>query len=410
MGIFDFLKKTPERIAESGNALFAKGQYAMAVQEYEKAMDRHCKEHSATTGFEKKITGKIAEAKNALAAQHMKNAGELMESRCFEDARELLNLVREIAVDHSLQIEAQKRLLEIRDALPIRKTDPDLLYTDEDDPDFGDDAETDTDDAEYATALINTLPKVEQEAYLQYGENFLVGFSALNQGDFYKAAEYLEKAIEENKNTRSYIPLELATCYLNLGKHEDAERLLVSFLSDFPFSARGYQVLCETLWEVKEYDRALAVLASCPEELAGAVLMVIMTGETLREAGRYVEAVAVLEKYLKQTGSNELVIRALAKTYQEMGEAGKAVTLYSSLLDQCKSCGRKADPDLKRQYADSAFSAGRHTLDVLEIYLELAEVEPENRKNFYKKVSDIYRSLGNEGDALRFRELSTSGK
>ena len=40
--------------------------------------------------------------------------------------------------------------------------------------------------------------------------------------------------MEENPTADSYIPLELATAYLNLQKHPEAQQLLETFVEDQP--------------------------------------------------------------------------------------------------------------------------------------------------------------------------------
>jgi hypothetical protein len=48
---------------------------------------------------------------------------------------------------------------------------------------------------EYFTALINTLPGVEQEIYLGYGDSFREGYVKLNQGYFEDAVKLLTHAL-----------------------------------------------------------------------------------------------------------------------------------------------------------------------------------------------------------------------
>jgi tetratricopeptide (TPR) repeat protein len=407
MGLFDFLKKTPDTIADKADVLCEGGQFARAVREYEKALDRNRNHEPFSEPFEKTITAKISQAKNALAGQHIKNAADLIDSRCLDDARELLNLALELCDQEIFQEKAQKLLKEIADAkiseLSNRPSDESF---DPENENFFMDSEEMANEADDAAVLIHALPPDEQEAYQQYGDAFMEGFVALNQGDFKTAAECLEKALEEHRGAKTYIPLELATCYLNLGAHEKAKSLLESFMADFPFSLRAYPVLCETLWGLGEYDLALKRLESSPEELAEASLMVLLTGETLCEAKRPSEAVKVYQGYLEKKPDEETIARALAETFRTLGETEKARDLYGMLLDHCRNCHRKADPELKRHYADTAYETGHHTLAVLEIYLDVAEQDPTRRKEYYRKVSDIYASLGNENEALRFEAFS----
>ena len=66
------------------------------------------------------------------------------------------------------------------------------------------------------SALCGALPDNVQKAYLSYGAKFKKGYLALNRGEFSDAADYLSRAMSENQASDSFIPLELATAYLNL--------------------------------------------------------------------------------------------------------------------------------------------------------------------------------------------------
>ena len=71
-------------------------------------------------------------------------------------------------------------------------------------------------------------------------------------------------------------------------------------------------------------------------------------------------------------------------------------------MNACSSCGRPADADLKKRYADTSFATGQHTVTVLEMYLELAANDPDLRGEYFNKVSVIYKALGNDAEAKRF--------
>jgi len=74
--------------------------------------------------------------------------------------------------------------------------------------------------------------------------------------------------MQEHPAPRSFIPLELATAFLNLGEYDDARRLLELFLQYHPDVLPAYQFLCEIFWETKAFDQAEARLSTLPLELA----------------------------------------------------------------------------------------------------------------------------------------------
>ena len=239
------------------------------------------------------------------------------------------------------------------------------------------------------------------------GQAFKKGFVALNLGDFEKASRYLSMALEENLPEKTYIPIELATCLLNTGELEKAEALLDSYIEDHPESQRAYAVLCEILWELKAFDRAIERLESCPRTLAGTMReFFLLRGETLHQAGKFEAAEALYRGYIASAGREETVLRSLAKTLEALGKTEEANALYTELMNGCRGCGQRADVHLRQRFADTSLQTGNYSLPVLEIYLGLAQEDPANRAAYYRKVSAIYAALGNEKEAIRFRGFS----
>ena len=413
MGLLSFFSKNPEALAKKGDALFDTKQYAQAVREYEKALHRHEKD-PRQPNFKKNISKKIKAAKNALAKQHLDTAATLIESNCFEDATELLNLAMTLSDDPTI-VDTATHLLD-----DIRTTEMSLLSEeledayeadDDDDPDDVDSlTEEDFDESEEAFALFSTLSEEEQDAYETYGQAFMRGFVALNQGDFERAADYLKMALDDHihaqPDIKTHIPLELGTAYLNLGDLEKAKQLLEGYVSDFPLSLKGYQIYCEILWGLKDYDQALAFLQSCPKELSGNPLVVFLTGETMFQTGNADNAISLYQQYLKESNDEDIILRALGNVYEHTGDVKSAQKIYAQLMNACASCGRRADFDLKKRYADTSFAARQLTVPVLELYLELASADPGHRGEYYDKVSTIYKAMGNDAEAKRFKAFA----
>ncbi|MBN2125688.1 MAG: hypothetical protein JW821_15430, partial [Deltaproteobacteria bacterium] len=171
-------------------------------------------------------------------------------------------------------------------------------------------------------------------------------------------------------------------------------------------SLKAYAILCEILWERKEFDQALERLRSCPQEGVDPVGHLLLWGETLFQAERYGEAEALFLGFLRSRGREENVVRALARVYEAEGLREKARGLYLEIMRNCRSCMRAVDPLIKRRYADISFETGKHTPETLEIYLSLTQEDPENRGEYFDRISRIYASLGNEKEAGRFRALA----
>ncbi len=405
MGFFKiFLGKSPEEIEVRGDELFQIGEFGAAKLEYEKALDRLEKKSEGNQGHIRRVRERWIRSKEALAGQNKETAENLIESGLLEEAEELLQLALTLTKEEGLIAEIEKVSGEIRHHFS-EGAKKDLRQFPRDDQEE-DQPDVPTGEEEYFIALCGVLSEEEQSAYYGYGEAFRTGYVALNQGDFELAVNELSRALEENPGNESYILLELACAHLNLGHKDEANDLLEDFLEAHPESLKAHAIMCEILWEKKAFDKALERLNSCPQEGVDPVAHLLLWGETLLQAERYQEAENIFHGFLQSHGWEENVARSLARAYEATGSAEKARDLYLEIMQSCQGCGRKIDPMIKRRFADINFESGEHTVEILELYLSLAQEDPVNRSDYYQKISRIYTSMGNEYDARRFRAFS----
>ena len=399
-----FSGKTPEEHEQKGDELFSVDLWGKAKVEYERALDKLEKTSPHNYELKTRLQEKMNQAKEALALGHKQNADDLMESGFYDDARELYALSRELTEDSMLKNDLEIKLKELDFQLDktLREELPDFDYEtpETEEPEFSEEGD------EYFRALCGTLPIDVQKDYLSYGNNFKKGYMDLNRGDFATAADYLSRAMEEDPSADSYVLLELATAYLNLGKHSEAQQLLEAFIESRPQALPAYQLLCEIFWERKAFDQAEALLASVPEELTESVAVFILKGETHYHAGNFADAKDFYRNFMATYGWNELVARALAKTHEAMNELANARNVYREIMDQCRSCHARLDPFIKQRYADLCFDSGMYNNEILELYLSLAQEIPANATDYFEKVSRIYTAQGNEGEARRFRAIA----
>jgi len=261
-------------------------------------------------------------------------------------------------------------------------------------------------DEEYFRALIESLPEEEQAAYRGYGEAFQEGYMALNQGDFNTAADKLKKAMADHPSSKTHIPLELATAYLNLGNTEEARLLLENFLKEQEGSIKAYQLLCEILWDNNEFDKAWQLLLSCTPALSDTLPVHLLKGETLFQAGRFQEAESFYLEYLNNSGWDEYIARSLGKTYEALGLNENARDLYKEIISACQGCGSRIDSRVKKRYADTSLATGQHSEKILEMYFDLIQEDPGNRADYYRKISRIYTLQGNKKEAGRYLSLA----
>jgi len=406
MGLLKFFSsKDPENYEKKGDALFETRAYGKAVVEYERALQRLEKASPWDDGYRHSLQDKISSSKELLAQDHENLARELMEAGHNDDARQYIELALELTGDPQLKATLEAHLQNLATKRHNAQTTlPDLEVEDREDDADAQPIEPEQDD-EYFTALIGTLPEEVQDSYQSYPEAFKSGYLALNRGDFERAAEDLSRAMQEHDDPQSYIPLELATACLNLGDYEKAAGLAESFVQHHPDALPAYQLLCEAFWETKAFDRAEALLDSLPGDLAESVAVYLLRGETLYQAGKYAEARRFYRDFLKKYDWNEAVARALAKTHEALGERTNARYLYGEIMNQCRSCHARIDPEIKQKFADLSYASGLKTTEVLEIYLALTRENPQNAADYYQKISRIYAAQGNEDEARRFQSI-----
>jgi tetratricopeptide (TPR) repeat protein len=401
-----FSGPTPKKLEKKGDALFKAGLWGEAKLEYERALVKAEKGSNLSPGWQAQLSEKIAETKEALAKAHQKTAEDFIEGGYFDDARPLISLALEITSDEARTRELSK-LLEKLESLQQTKAEEDLAN------DYYGQAYEQTADKTYEVmlddqyyALCNTLPLEIHETYLSYGENFKIGYLALNSGDFETAATFLSRAMAEDLNPGSYIALELATAYLHMGRPAEARQLLTAFLEHQPETLLAYQLLCDIYWEEKDFQQADALIDSVPESLADSPAVRMLRGETRYHAGEFDEAKTLYQKLLDDHGWQEKIVIALAKAHEALGENDNARRIYQEIMGRCIKCAARINPAIKHKYAELSFAAGIHDSNVLKLYLELIQEMPHNAPAYYDKVSLIYAAQGNETEAARFRSIA----
>jgi len=399
-----FTGKPYHEIEKNADALLQRGEYGFAKLEYEKALLKLAKKTPEVPEAGDLIEAKITKCKDALALEHKKAAEDLTDAGLYEEAKDLLELALELVQDKQLAVKIEERLKGVK-APPIPDESSGMPAPEEASEDAREFIYQES-EAEYFAALVNTLPKIEQEIYLGYGDPFREGYVKLNQGYFEDAVTLLSQALDVDSSSGGFIRLELASAHLNLGNDSEGCSLLEGFLNDFPESLRAYPPLCEIYWQNKQFDEAQQLLMNCPELLRNSPVIHLLLGETLFHAGRYHDAESHYLDYLNSHGQDEAIALALAKTFEALGSKEKARKQYSEIINRCQGCGSKIDPLIKQKYADISLETGDHSVNILELYLSLVQEIPENRTDYYQKISMIYELNGNETEAHRFSSFA----
>ena len=405
MAFFKWLGgKTAAEHEKRADEFAAEAAWGKAKLEYEKALDKLESQPEQPEADSERLHDKIRQNSLALADQHLHNGRELMEAGYPEDAAELFELALELSANSPARERIATLLQQARPAADAFSTAGDEAAHEPVEPFPTEDL---TDD--YFLVLCSMLPDELQEVYSQYGPAFREGYVALNQGEFQKAAECLDQALQSRPDDGGYILLELAGAYFNLGRIDEARRLAEKFIQRHPEALPGYELLCEIYWEQKDFGSARGLLKNCPRPLHATVAYVVLYGETLRREAEYGQALDWFNDHMQRHGWNDKIALALAAVYEQSGQAEQALNLYSRYMGNCRGCGSTTPPEIERKYADLSLAGGNFSDEILEIYLALARKDPAHAADYYFKVSRIYTHRGNQTEALRFESIAETG-
>ncbi len=400
-----FAGKGPEEYEKRGDRYFEIGEFGAAKLEYETAQDKAGKD-PRDPDIARRLRDKLHKSRESLARQHRENAERLRESGDDEGASELLSLALELTGDPDLSAAIEEDLNRGQNASSRSETSSFAADMEEDTPPLG---EEEIDDEEYFVALCGALDDEIRKAYHGYGETFTAGYVALNRGDYDRAVAMLSQSMREN-SSESFIPLELATAYLNLERHDEALALVERFLDVHPHSVHGYHTLCETLWAAERPDEAWERLLSCPEAIANTTPILHLTGQSLIRTGKHEDAYALYHEMLRSHGRDENTIISLAAACEALGKSEEALDLYGEIMQQRRGCGARIDPFVKQRYADISVEREDYSSQTVELYLSLIEENPAEREHYFRKVEQIYTAMGNEYEARRYRLFSEEFK
>jgi hypothetical protein len=108
-----FAGPTPQKLEEKGDVLCAAGHWGMAKLEYERALAKLSRRPGPETPALAVLEAKIRRTCEELAREHRGNAAALLEGGHFADARELLELARELTRDPALGQALEGQLAEL---------------------------------------------------------------------------------------------------------------------------------------------------------------------------------------------------------------------------------------------------------------------------------------------------------
>ncbi len=405
-----FSTPSPETLEKRGDQLFAAGQWGQAKQIFERALIKLEKRAASEDTRRLQLQDKILATREALAREHHQTALDFLDGGYVDEAREALALAMEITTDSEFE-QILSETLAAMEVHPDSGIETDEAMLDAGLVSTGEETGSDTAPTdEVFRALCHTLPEDVARAYRSYGRDFVEGYVALNNGDFPTAVGHLEQALADNPQPDSFIPLELASAYMNTGRLEEALGLLDQVREQHPEALPAYQLACEIHWELGETVRAEALLAELPPHLTQSRAVIHLKGETLYRSGHFTKARDLYRDCLETYGWHDDMARELAKVHEALEETAAAKDIYAEIIGRCQSCHARIDPWIKHRYAEISFLEGYRDADLLEMYLSLATEIPANAAVYFDRVSRIYASQGNHSEAERFRRFAARAR
>lgn len=402
-----FSGPTADKLETKGDTHFAASQWGQAKQAYERALHKLEKSTGSEAHRHRQLKDKIQQTCDALSRGHQEDAMNYLDGGYRDEAREALTLAMEICGDAAFRDELAEQLAALNAPPAADDHVVAAIPVDMSSMDAGDIASGPaTPREEYFQALCHTLPEAVRKAYQSYGEDFVDGYVALNNGDFDTAVTHLERALAATPQPDSFIPLELATAYINKGRLEEARELLEQVRMHHPEALPAYQLLCDIYWEQGDIAQAEALLASLPPHLAESRAVMHLRGETLYRAGHLEQARDFYRHFMETYGWDDGMAQELAKTHEALHEWSEAREQYREIMGRCSSCQARVDPIIKHQYAELSFAEGYQGSDVLEIYLSLAREIPDNAAIYFDRISQIYFAQGNATEGERFQAFA----
>ncbi len=406
-----FSGPSAEKLEARGDILMASGQWGQAQLVYERALHKREKNTPPDGHRCRSLQAKLQKAREALAREHYQTARDYHDGGYDDEAREALHLAMDMSRDPAF-LETLAREIADLDSQPgsnaaaaPASTAPPIPHEVETPPS----AHT-VSEEEYFRALCHTLPEDVGRVYQNYGKDFVTGYVALNTGQFPIAITHLERALAAASRPDSYIPLELATAYANSGRMKDARELLEPFLVHHPDALPAYQLLCEIYWAEGNFSRVDTLLASLPPELAASRAGMQLRGETLYRAGHFNQARDFYRRVLATYGWHDAMAMQLAKTLEALNAFSEARSVYADIMERCRGCRTRIDPQIKHQYAELSFAEGHRGANLLELYLALARERPDAAALYFDRVSQIYFSQGNDHEGERFRAFASRAR
>ncbi|PIW02508.1 MAG: hypothetical protein CO108_14570 [Deltaproteobacteria bacterium CG_4_9_14_3_um_filter_63_12] len=349
MALFDkLLGRTWQKFQARADRYVADNELGLALQEYRSAESRF----DGNDGERVTLDAAIIKVRGQLREEQLARAKQFVEANVIDRARSALDS----AYDHCCT-DAERAEVEDQRALVMaveegRVVDPSSSAVA--------DGQLELHADDRLSILLGGLESEQSEHYHNLGDDFSGGWLALQEGQFERAIELLERARKETKDD-PFVLTELGRAYLALDRNEEAVGVL-----EKADKAKGESIYIklhrtQALWAVKDFATAEQVLQSAHDMDEDDHEVFRAIGEHALLSGDYEPGIEAIQLMLTSTPNDISLLRMLGQLNHAAGNLDAALACYEAVL----SLRWDLDPETKELVFDppAALAAASIYLD-----------------------------------------------
>ncbi len=227
-------------------------------------------------------------------------------------------------------------------------------------------------------------------------KDFVHALELFNSGNFNEAQQLFNGVITANpfndKTTIAYIFD--AKSFVHLGRFDDAQRILLKFLNEFPFSKyidEARLTLAQVLYEQKNYLPALRELCSLIDSTSSPEYTHLAKEDGEKIALNFLSAPQVKSAYdsTAQKKSDPFLLLMLGKIYMQNGDKQDAQNSFSQIMRQYKDSEERSEAATLYEKVPEEKS-GASSTPIIAVLLPLKS-SPEGEVS--KTISEILEGI-----------------
>jgi tetratricopeptide (TPR) repeat protein len=255
----------------------------------------------------------------------------------------------------------------------------------------------DGDPMEVFEVLVNTLDPEQAEEYRSLGKDFALGYAYTNHGDFKRAIEYFEMALQDHPDER-IVHMELGRALLFFGEYHRAVNELTRARQGLPDDPGVCHLLASALSEDGETGAALEVLQeSLAKDLEDIETHLIM-GDLFMKTGEMSEAGKAYQKALEMDPEFSESHSRMGAWALMRGDRALAIEHYSEAVEHGSHIQDMV------ALADLYLENDRDLEGALGLLNQALYYNPQKRWYYMVRIGEIYLKKGWEDKAREVLE------